>query len=87
MVVETNNLKVPINKLERIISTLMALDYNEDDIKFYSDGFRIGYWKYLPKEHQTVINAIEGIDQWETEDMDCGDLFFYIWERGTKCIQ
>jgi len=87
MVVETDNLTVPINKLERIVSTLMALEYNEDDIKFYSDGFRIGYWKYLPKEHQTVINAIEEIDQWETEDMDCGDLFFYIWERGTKCIQ
>ena len=37
MIVEANNLTIPINKLERIISTLMALDYNEDDIKFYSD--------------------------------------------------
>ena len=32
MVVETDNLTVPINKLERIVSTLMALEYNEDDI-------------------------------------------------------
>ena len=87
MVVEINSLKVPINKLERIISTLMALDYKEDDIKFYSDGLRIGYWRYLPKEHQTMINAIEEIDQWETQDIDCGDIFFYIWERGTKCTQ
>ena len=84
MIVEANNLTIPINKLERIISTLMALDYNEDDIKFYSDGFRIGYWKPMPNQHQLIINDIEPIDQWETEDLDCGDLFFYIWERSTE---
>jgi len=84
MIIEFNNLTVPVYNLERVASAMISLNYKEDDIKFYSDGMRVGYWKHMPHEHQEVINDIEPIDQWETEDLDCGDLFFYIWERGTK---
>ena len=86
MIIEVNNLTVPIYNLERIASAMISLNYEEDDIKFYSDGMRIGHWKSMPHEHQIIINDIEPIDQWEAEDLDSGDVFFYIWEKNTEFV-